>query len=220
VGRYQAAVFDMDGTLFDSEPVYLAAWQATARSLGFELTLELYLSTVGHTLEASYAALAEHFGPAFPVAAFREAWPARWQQHVLTRGILFKPGVLELLNLLKRRGLPLAVATSSHRREAHFLLAHSGLWPRFRAVATGDEVAAGKPHPDIYLLAAERLGVAPAACLAFEDSDAGATAALAAGMTTLVVPDLLDPGPDVRGRAQVLPSLERALAPVERLLGA
>ncbi len=216
----QAAIFDMDGTLFDSEPVYLEVWQRTSAEFGFELMRELYLTTVGMTLEAAYETLEHAFGETFPSSEFQRLWPERWRSHVLRYGMRFKPGVLELLGMLEGAKLKRAVATSSHGGEALLLLGEAGLLTRFQAVVTGDEVRRGKPYPDIYLEAARRLGVAPEACLAFEDSTAGATAALDAGITTFIIPDLLQPSEAVRLRAAgVLPSLKAALGPVRALLG-
>ena len=101
-----------------------------------------------------------------------------------------KPGVVELLDFLAGRGLPLAVATSAGRATAEHHLGRAGLLDRFTALATRDDVERAKPHPDVYLEAARRLGVAPERCLAFEDSNIGLEAAHAAGAMAFMVPDL------------------------------
>ena len=123
-----------------------------------------------------------------------------------------KPGVVELLDFLAGRGLPLAVATSAGRATAEHHLGQAGLLDRFAALATRDDVERAKPHPDIYLEAARRLGVAPERCLAFEDSNIGLEAAHAAGAMAFMVPDLLQPLPETRARCvDVLPDLHAAL---------
>ena len=111
-----------------------------------------------------------------------------------------KPGVVELLDFLAGRGLPLAVATSAGRATAEHHLGRAGLLDRFTALATRDDVERAKPHPDIYLEAARRLGVAPERCLAFEDSNIGLEAAHAAGTMAFMVPDLLQPLPESAGQ--------------------
>jgi HAD superfamily hydrolase (TIGR01509 family) len=108
-----------------------------------------------------------------------------------------KPGLDELLSFVESRHLPKAVATSTERAIALPLLERMGLLHRFVAVATGDEVTRGKPNPDIFLLAADKLGVAPCSCLALEDSEAGVTSAANADMQVYLVPDLVKPSPEV-----------------------
>jgi HAD superfamily hydrolase (TIGR01509 family) len=99
------------------------------------------------------------------------------------------PGLFRLLDELEARGIPRAVATSGHRHYAQLALRTLGVADRFQALATGDEVARGKPAPDIFLLAAERLGVQPTGCLVLEDSHLGVAAAKAAGMRAVAVPN-------------------------------
>ncbi|MCG6450836.1 HAD family hydrolase, partial [Vibrio parahaemolyticus] len=108
-----------------------------------------------------------------------------------------KQGVIELLEWLKAEHIPTAVATSTQRDVASIKLRLSGLDSYFDAVATGCEVSQGKPHPEIYLLAASRLDVAPAQCLAFEDSNNGVRSAVAAKMIAYQIPDLVMPSDDV-----------------------
>jgi HAD superfamily hydrolase (TIGR01509 family) len=215
----EAVIFDMDGTLLDSEPLYMQVFQESAKDFGFELSEALYLSMVGSTMTAAYQALVDAFGPGFPLAAFQQAWPERWRQRVAQGGAPLKPGVAALMEQLEQRRLKRGVATSSHQAEAELCLRVSGLLPRLQAVVTGDQVARGKPEPEIYLEAASRLKVAPERCLAFEDSSLGATAALRAGMTVIIVPDLLAPTPEVAAAAYaVIPSIAQGMPLIERLL--
>ncbi|MGB0903331.1 MAG: HAD family hydrolase, partial [Mangrovicoccus sp.] len=120
------------------------------------------------------------------------------------RGIPKKPGAEELLRGLKAQGLPLALATSSLTATATNFLARSGWAEIFDHVIGGDQITHAKPAPDIYLLAAEKLGFAPQACAAFEDSDPGTRAAIAAGCQTVQVPDLIPPSDELRALGHVI----------------
>lgn len=217
--KLEAVVFDLDGLMLDSEPLYKDAWQWTATDLGYDLDDRSYSKLIGLPEAASEAALVAQFCAAFPLDAFRERWPPIWRARA-EAGIAVKPGLLDLLALLTTRGVPIAVATSSEAEYADFSLQAAGLADRFRAEVTCDQVARGKPAPDLYLEAARRLGVAPARCLALEDSETGITAARAAGMTALLIPDLT-PATEAATRAalRVLPSLTEACTLIEALLG-
>jgi HAD superfamily hydrolase (TIGR01509 family) len=138
------------------------------------------------------------FGLGFPLNAFHDAC-IRYEAAVFhTTPPLKKPGLDELLDLLDSRRLVKAVATSTVRETAMTQLAAAGLLDRFDVVATGDEVANGKPAPALFLLAAERLGIEPAHCLVPEDAEAGVIAAHRAGMMVFMVPDLKPPSPEVK----------------------
>ena len=150
------------------------------------------------------------YGDGFHIDAFRQHYSGHTRR-LLEAGIPLKPGVVELLDFLAGRGLPLAVATSAARSTAEHHLGRAGLLDRFSAVATRDDVEHPKPHPGVYLEAARRLGVAPERCIAFEDSNVGLTAAHAAGAMAFMVPDILEPLPEVRAKCiDVLPDLHAA----------
>src|SRR5262249_22784775 len=115
--------------------------------------------------------------------------------------IPMKPGLIELLSFVSEHRIPIAIATSSDQNYATFSLQAAGLGGRFSYIITGDQVINGKPAPDIYIEAARRLGVAAEQCVGIEDSDAGALAASASGMITVMVPDLKEPSEDARAAA-------------------
>lgn len=202
-------VLDMDGLMLDTEQLYKRAWQAAASEAGYPLDDGFYFTLVGRTNPDGEQALAERFGPGFPLARFRRRWAEIWREDVEVSGIPLKPGLAQLLEYAAVQDLPVAVATSSDRDYALFSLVRAGLdTPGFAHMVTGDQVQRGKPAPDIYLAAASRLGVSPRRCLAVEDSDAGIHSAQAAGMLAVPVPDLKAPSPAARAAAyRVLPSL-------------
>ncbi|MEZ4681193.1 MAG: HAD family phosphatase [Caldilineaceae bacterium] len=212
----EAVVFDMDGTMVDTEALYHLAWRNAAKNLGYTLNTEILYATTGKRMDDCYAIIQDRMGDEFPMSAFKAGWWAYWQEHAETRGIARKPGLDQLLNWLDAQGIPKAVATSSARAEAIYTLERAGILDRFSIIVTGDQIVNGKPAPDIFLLAAERLGVAAHSCVAVEDSEAGVYAASSAGMTTFMVPDLIYPGPDVTTRAfRVVKSLHDVHAWIE-----
>jgi len=192
-----AVVFDMDGLLFDTESLYQEAALTAAAEGGHDLAEAVFRRMIGIPWPQSRLMLIEHFGAAFPVEEFVTVWIAHFERIAATR-LALKPGVVELLDMLDELRMPRAIATSSsHRTVQHHLAAH-GLTGRFDAVVGAGDYASGKPAPDPYLRAAERLGVEPRSCLALEDSHNGVRSACAAGMLTIMVPDLLEPTDEVR----------------------
>ena len=178
----------MDGLMVDTEPLYKFAWQHAALELGYVVDDELYAQFVGRHTLACEALIVERHGHDFPLNRFRERWPAVWQSRVDQNGVQIKPGLDGLLEFIERHGLLVAVATSSEPMFVERTLQAAGLIGRFNAIVSGDEVARGKPEPDIYLEAARRLGVSPSDCVAFEDSEAGILAVNRAGMRGILVP--------------------------------
>jgi HAD superfamily hydrolase (TIGR01509 family) len=212
----RAVICDLDGLLFDSEVLTRTAWQAAARALGHDLDDVFFATLIGRRIALSEADVAARF--ALDVAVFRSAWRAEHHRLVSAGGALPKPGAMALLAWLEERGLPRAVATSSIRSDA--LRTLGPVAARFQALITGDQVARGKPDPEIYLAAAAALGVPPDACAALEDSEPGIAAAHAAGMAAIMVPDLKQPDAATRARAwRVCASLVEARGELGALLG-
>ncbi len=192
-----AVVFDMDGLLFDTETLSRDAIMAAAADRGCEMPLDLFNQMIGCPWPSNRALLLARYGSAFMADEFRSTWMHHFQRLVET-GPLLKPGALELLETLDELRLPRAIATSSHRDSVEQHLLSHDLASRFHAIVAHGDYAAGKPEPDPFLRAAERLGIAPHSCLALEDSYNGVRAASAAGMTTVMVPDLLQPTSEIR----------------------
>jgi HAD superfamily hydrolase (TIGR01509 family) len=190
--KIQAVVFDMDGLLFNTEAIYRDAALAVAREAGYQLPIDFYLATIGLPGEATRARFAELFGTTFDFDSFWSASTRRFRETTAAR-LYLKAGVTELLDLLDKLQLPRAIATSSRHEDArHHLDAH-GLHDRFHAIVAHGDYVQGKPNPDPFLKAADRLGADPAYCLALEDSHNGVRAASRAGMMTVMIPDLLLP---------------------------
>lgn len=192
-----AVIFDMDGLLLDSERIAFAIGRETSEHLGVAWSEEVALGMIGLNSRDGYRLLVESFGTDFPVEAHQAEFGRRYEIAITEGRFPLKAGVIELFARLETLKIPMAVATSTRRSRALPKLAGVGLLPRLAGVVAGDEVAQGKPAPDIYLAAARLLGAEPAACLVLEDSNTGVRGGLAAGARVAMVPDLLPPAADV-----------------------
>lgn len=192
----EAVLFDMDGTMIESERALLECWRQAARELALPLGDDLWLSMIG-LHERDCDALLRARIEEDDVRALQRAAQALYGVRV-DAGLPTKPGLIALLERLAARDMPRAVATSTRRARALYKLERAGLLTYFPLVVGGDEVAHPKPAPDIYLLTARRLQVDPGRCVVLEDSPAGVRSALAAGMTPIHIPDLLAPSDEVR----------------------
>lgn len=214
--RIRAVVLDMDGTLLDTEPLAARAWIDAASILGLRFDESMLPSMVGRTYADCRTLLVEAFRDATLVDRLMHGWHVAYDAIVEREGLAFKPGVAELFEWLDDARWPRAVATSTRRARALAKLEHAGLAARLDAVVGGDEVARGKPAPDIFLEAAARLSVAPAECVVLEDSDAGVLGALAAGMTPVMIPDGRPPSAEVLHAAPiVVETLHHAIAYID-----
>ncbi|BBF67912.1 MULTISPECIES: HAD family hydrolase [Sphingomonas] len=203
----RAVIFDMDGTLLDTEAAHRRAFAQTGDAIGWPMADDLLLSMVGIHRDENERMLAAHLGPDFPLARFYADSDALFEAAV-EAGIPLRPGAQLLLDHLAQAGIPMALATSTAAPYAQQRLEKSGLLHYFDVVVTRSDVDQPKPHPQPYLLAARLLGVDPAHCVAVEDSHAGVRSATAAGIATVMVPDLLPPTEELTlACAQILPSL-------------
>ncbi|MBV9561799.1 MAG: HAD family phosphatase [Bradyrhizobium sp.] len=209
----RAFLLDMDGTLLDTETVYFEALRAAMEALGStDDPVALFRTMIGVPGPRCEAMLLERYGRDFPLAQFNAVFNARCME-VLEAGLPLKRGVVELLDALREAGPPYAIVTSTSRRTAEKHLTLAGIRTRFDVIVTGSDITHGKPHPEPYLLGAERLGAKPVHCLAVEDSGPGIASAHAAGAITVMVPDIVPPTPETRDKcAAVLPDLHALLA--------
>jgi HAD superfamily hydrolase (TIGR01509 family) len=199
--------------MLDTEGPVMPVWRQAARELGWTITEETALKTIGLDDASSRAILREACGPGFPYDVIQAEVYRRVRAGAERNGIPHRPGLLVLLDHLAALGIPLGVATSSPRLQAEWKLLHGHIRDRFSALACGDEVRRGKPAPDIFLLAAERLGKAPGDCVGFEDSPAGLAALSAAGIPSVFVKDMVEPPEEIlRGVWRRCPGLEAAAA--------
>lgn len=202
--RPRAVVFDLDGTLIDSEALVKEAHFAACKQMGVTMSEAQFLALVGMHREANDAQLRSYYGDDFPLDEFI----AKTRAHVGDRVAPLKAGALDLMQTLDELALPFALATSSRRPWVDKHFAAHGLHERFRAVVTRQDCVEGKPHPEPYLNASRLLSATPSEVLALEDSYAGIESAHAAGCMTVMVPDLLLPTERERERALVLTSLK------------
>ncbi len=204
----RAVIFDMDGVIFDSEKLYIDCCVEAADKLGMDNIVETCYRCIGVTTSVTHQILLDTYRDEALVNAFREAATSLFREKYRAGLLAVKPGVRELLTWLKSRVLRIAIASSTRTEIVEMELADAGILPFFDRVVGGDQVSRSKPNPDIFLKAAEALEEAPENCLVIEDSFNGVRAGRAAGMTVIMVPDLLQPDEEIRSLAdRVLPSL-------------
>lgn len=217
--NFQAVVWDMDGMIFDTERLSFVAWQEGAQSIGLEIDLPLFQSLIGMNSDSIKRRLLESLGSKTDVVELTRVASLAYDK-LIAKGPPLKRGAAECIELLKRRDVPQALATSSSRRYAERKLSHHGLLDKFNTIVTGDQVTHGKPNPEPYLLAASRLSIAPERCIAFEDSVNGIASAHGAGMHTVLILDMCPHDATSLSRVcEQFESLEDALPFLEATFG-
>ena len=187
----------MDGLIFNSERVVQRSWDYAGKVLGYEHFGEHIYHTIGFNVTRREAYFREHVCPDFPMEEFNQLTRKRYHQIVEDEGLEKKPGVEALLQYAKEAGYRVALATSSRRAHASELMKAQGLLQYFDGAVYGDMVSAGKPNPEIYQKACQEIHTAPENALALEDAPSGIRAADAAGMRSIIVPDLVEPDEEI-----------------------
>ncbi len=213
-------IFDMDGLLFNTEPIYFECYKKAAAMDGLDFPFELYESCVGISREEASRFMSQHYGPNVDVERMHQRTYALFEEYMAAEGeIDFRPGAKEAVEFFYNRGLKVALASSNITRWVMFLLKKKGIERYFSSVTTSDDVSRPKPDPEVYLKTVQKLGVDVSECLVFEDSVAGATAAISAQMRTCVVPQLKQPNNYVRQHAfKVYESLQDIYPDMDDLL--
>lgn len=193
----QGVIFDMDGLMFDTERMWASFWRPALAPLGLPYSEGLDEDVRGTAGDTMRAVLRKHYGPGCDTEAIIESLHAVAEK-AFAAPVPKKPGLDELLAYLKGKGVPMAVASSSRENVVRRHLKNGGIEPYFDVVLAGGAVQRSKPAPDIFLLAAEKLGVRPADCLVLEDSYNGVRAGHAGGFVTIMVPDLLPADEEMR----------------------
>lgn len=189
----KAVIFDMDGTLIDTETYYRICWPRALAEYGYVMTDEQALSMRSLGRPFAQARLKALFGEDVDYEGVRSLRQKLMEEALKREGIRLKPGARELLSYLRERGFLTAVATASGLERTQDYLGRLGLLPFFDRIISAVMVEEGKPSPDIYLYACNMLGLPPAACLAVEDSPNGVLSAYRAGCKVLMVPDQTQP---------------------------
>ena len=189
----KGAIFDMDGLMIDTEKLYLKFWILAAKDFGYDMTPEHVYSMRSMARKFSIPLLKGLFGEDCPTEEIRAHRTELMGEYIKEHGLEIKKGLFTLLDYLRGKGIKMAVATATPRERTLSYLENIGARDYFSAVVCGDMVETGKPAPDIYLTAAEGLGLPPKECAAFEDSPNGIKAAYAAGCHAIMIPDMTPP---------------------------
>lgn len=204
----EAVLFDMDGLMFDTERLWTEAWMQTAAENDLPVTLDIVAAMRGRTLEDCRQVCRAALGADFDFDSYQEKTRVVMDRLVNSRGLAKKPGLVELLEELRRRGLPAVVCTSTRRATTERYLRAAGIDGFFKGQICGDEVTRGKPDPEVFLKGAALAGVSPARCIVLEDSPNGIRAGAAAGCKAVMVPDLMEPTDELRRlAAAIVPDL-------------
>lgn len=209
----KGAIFDMDGLMFDSERLVCSIWQEMMDENGYKFNVDIFKNTIGLRQDKSKKFYTSLYGEDFDYDGFKIQSRQRFYKRIEKDGVPIKKGLFELLDFLKDNNIKMAVATSTSAKTALKVIKKAGVYDYFDSFVCGDDVKNGKPHPEVFLTAAERIGVPPEECVAFEDSINGIKSAFAANMTTVMVPDFLQPTDEIKPKISLLcKSLDEAIA--------
>lgn len=207
----KAVLFDMDGLIFDTESMYKQSWQFAAREQGLSIPDDLYQQFIGVQDWECEQQLVDFFQCAIDMPRYRTIRDQHYR-HLRSNGIPFKPGFKPLLAAIKQRDLLAAIVTSSQRSDVERNFQQNHDLTQFDLIVSAEEVRLGKPNPDGYQLAYQRLGLEANQCLVLEDSNNGVKAGLAAGCKVVMIPDLLPPDAEIEHQVTLASSLTTVIA--------
>lgn len=192
-------IFDMDGLMFDTEPISAQCWQAAAAQFGYDVPDEAFFAVLGMNQITAGDVFRRFLGSDFPYETVRRVKLAYQERYYQEHDIPVKAGLEQCLDYARQKKIACAVASSSPLVQIRYLLKKTGLLPYFTLLQSGEEIAHGKPAPDIFLTACRHLSVAPSQAVVFEDSAIGLQAAHAADIAAVWIPDLGTVPEDVAG---------------------
>ena len=201
MGAKKLFIFDMDGTLFDTEPISAQIWKEVAKEKGYTIPEGVLQAVIGMSYAGGKEVFLQEIGEDFPFESLCAEKIRRQNEWYNAHPVPVKPGVKEILNYAKRRGIPCAVASSSPLIQIEILLNKAGLREYFSHLQSGESIKRGKPYPDIFLAVCKHFDVKPQDALVFEDSENGLKAAEAGGIPAILVPDLAVIGESVAYKA-------------------
>ncbi len=191
------AVFDMDGTLLDTEKLFKSTWIETSDKWGIDDSRDFYSVICGRNIPKIREAFLEHYGDRYDFEKFLTERNNLFIEIIKRDGVPVKEGCLELLGYLKSEGIPCALATSTPMKLVEHNMSVTGIGEYMSAIVTGDMVENGKPAPDIFIEAGKRIGAVPSECMVLEDSYNGLRGARAAGMIPIMIIDGLLPNDEM-----------------------
>lgn len=193
-----AVIFDMDGTIFDSERLVLDCWEKIGEKHNITGIREVFITCIGTNKVRTKEIVYEAYGDSFPYDEFSRESSALFHETVDRQGLPVKKGTREILEFLRGNRIPMGVASSTRVAVVTEELKQAGLYDYFQIVMGGDQLTNSKPAPDIYLLACAKMGVEPGSAYAVEDSYNGIRSAYRAGMRPIMVPDVLPATDEMR----------------------
>lgn len=200
----KGAVFDMDGLMFDTENLTYKLQRDILAEAGLEFSLDDYKKTIGKRLADLPVLFYDLFGESYDFDRFRLECRNAYIKYTEEYGVPVKDGLFELLDKLKEKDIKIALATSTTRRSAERTLKIAGVFDYFDELVCAEDVKNGKPDPEPFLKAAEKLSLEPSECMALEDSVNGIKSAYFAGMKTVMVPDLIEPDDEIKAMCDLI----------------